>query len=279
MTRVIKLNPKRVEKSKIKLAARVLKRGGLVAFPTETVYGLAANALDAESVKKVFEAKGRPADNPLIVHIAEKEQVYRLAKKVPEKAEKLMDKFWPGPLTIVLEKSRVVPKATTGGRNTVAVRMPDNRIALALIREAGVPLAAPSANSFGKPSPTSAEHVFQDLCGKIDVILDGGNTDIGVESTVLDLTTDPPTLLRPGGITLEKLKTVLDRVRMHPAAKGKKTRAVAKSPGMKYKHYAPNADVILVEGRRPKLERKVQQLADRYRKEGKAVGEIGRAHV
>ncbi|MBU1204733.1 MAG: threonylcarbamoyl-AMP synthase [Nanoarchaeota archaeon] len=272
-TKIIKINPKNIEISKIKAAARILRKGGLVAFPTETVYGLGADALNPKAVKKIFEAKGRPADNPLIVHIADKEEVYRLAKEVPEEAEKLMDKFWPGPLTLVLKKSKIVPDIITGGLDSVAIRMPANKIALALIKEAKVPVAAPSANLFSKPSPTSAEHVIQDLYGKIDVIIDSGETEIGVESTVLDLTTKPATLLRPGGITLEELERVLGKIKIHPIIKGKKVKnIIAKSPGMKYKHYSPNADVILVEGAYQEVKKRIQKLVYKHKKEGKNIG-------
>lgn len=272
-TKIIKINPKNPKISKIKIAAKILRKGGLVAFPTETVYGLGANALNPQGVKKIFEAKGRPKDNPLIVHIAEKEEVHRLTKEIPKEAEKLMDKFWPGPLTLVLKKAKIVPTVTTGGIDTVAIRMPAYKIALALIKEAKIPVAAPSANSFGRPSPTSAEHVIQDLYGKIDAIIDGGETKIGVESTVLDLTTDPPTLLRPGGITLEELKEILGKVEIHPTVKGKKVKEiVAKSPGMKYRHYAPNASVIVVEGKYERVKEKIQELVNKYRKRGKRVG-------
>ncbi len=190
-TKIIKINPKNPEISKIRMVSGILRSGGLVAFPTETVYGLGANALNASEVKKIFQAKGRPADNPLIVHIANKNDVYKLAAEVPESAKKLMDTLWPGPLTIILKKSKLVPRITTGGRDTVAIRMPANKIALALIREAKIPIAAPSANLFGKPSPTKAEHVIEDLGKKVNIIIDGGETKIGLESTIIDLTTTP----------------------------------------------------------------------------------------
>ncbi len=272
-TKIIKINPINPEKSKIKIAARILQKGGIVAFPTETVYGLGANALNQKAVKKIFKAKGRPADNPLIVHIADKKEVYTLAKKVPEEAEVLIEKFWPGPLTIVLEKSKIVSKIITAGLDNVAIRMPANKIALSLIKEAKMPIAAPSANLSGKPSPTRAEHVISDLYGKIDAIIDGGITKIGVESTVLDLTTNPPTLLRPGGISLEELKKALGKVKVHSFVKGKKLKKiVVKSPGMKYKHYAPNARIIVVNGNYGRVKKRIQQLVDKYKKKGKIVG-------
>ena len=259
-------------RSKIKIAAEVLRRGGLVAFPTETVYGLGANALDSKAVKKIFEVKGRPTDNPLIVHVASKAEVYKLASEVPKEAEKLMNAFWPGPLTLILKKSEIVPNTTTGGLDTVAIRMPAHKIALTLIKESKVPVAAPSANLSGKPSPTSGEHVIRDLYGKIDVIIDAGETQIGLESTVLDLTVDPPTILRPGGITLEDLERLLGEVQVHPAVEGRKVKTTVKSPGMKYRHYAPNADVIVVEGNAEKVREKIRELTTKYKREGKKVG-------
>ncbi|MFH1209322.1 MAG: L-threonylcarbamoyladenylate synthase [archaeon] len=272
-TKIIKINPNNPEISRIKIAARILRRGGLVAFPTETVYGLGADALNPESVKKIFETKGRPFDNPLIIHIADKKEIYRLAERIPKETKKLMNKFWPGPLSLVFNKSKLVPDIITGGSNTVAIRMPANKIALALIKEAKVPIAAPSANLFSKPSPTRTEHVIQDLYGKINIIIEGGETKIGIESTVLDLTTNPPTLLRPGGISLEELEEVLGKIEIHPFVKEKKIKKiVVKSPGMKYKHYAPYARIIVFEGKHERVKKKIQQLVDKYQGEGKVVG-------
>jgi len=271
-TKIIKINKDNPEISRIKIAAKALRKGDLVAFPTETVYGLGANALNPQAVKKIFKAKGRPADNPLIVHIADKKEVYSLAEKIPKKAVKLMNRFWPGPLTLVLKKSEIVPRVTTGGLDNVAIRMPAHKIALALIKEAKITIAAPSANFFGKPSPTIAEHVIQDLYEKIDIIVDGGKTKIGIESTVLDLTTNPPTLLRPGGIILEELEEVLGKIKIHSVVRGKKIKGiVAKSPGMKYKHYAPNASVTVVEGTYQKVKKKIQELVVENEKKGKKV--------
>ncbi|MBU1246041.1 MAG: L-threonylcarbamoyladenylate synthase [Nanoarchaeota archaeon] len=271
-TKIIKINPEKLEISKVKIAAETLRKGGLVAFPTETVYGLGADALNSEAIKKIFEAKGRPIDNPLIVHIADKKEVYRLAREVPREAEKLINKFWPGPLTIILKKSNIVSDIITAGLDSVAIRMPNNKIALTLIKKSKVPIVAPSANLSGKPSPTMAEHVIQDLYGKIEIIIDGGETDIGVESTVLDLTTNPPTLLRPGGVDLEKLKKVLGKIKIYPMVKGKQIKKIAvKSPGMKYRHYAPNAKVILVEGKYERVKNKIQELTDKYKKKGKKI--------
>lgn len=271
---IINIDPEAPEASKLKLAAAILKKGGLVAFPTETVYGLGANALDPKAVKKIFKAKQRPADNPLIVHIADKQEVLHLAREVSKEAGKLMSKFWPGPLTLVFKKSKLVPKECTGGLRTVAVRMPASKIALALIKEFGPPIAAPSANLFGKPSPTSAQHVLQDLAGRVDLIIDGGQAEIGVESSVVDLSSDRPVLLRPGGVTLEDLKKVVGKITVHPAAAGlsiaKETAAL--SPGMKYKHYAPEAELIVVEGSRREVKEKMRRLVDAYSKKGKRIG-------
>ncbi|MDI6903192.1 MAG: L-threonylcarbamoyladenylate synthase [Methanocellales archaeon] len=266
---IVEVDIERPEIDKIRIAAGVIRNGGLVAFPTETVYGLGADALNPEAVAKIFRVKNRPADNPVIVHIADKREVYKLTRDVPIKARELMDLFWPGPLTLVLEKSGIVPHITTGGLETVAIRMPDHKVTLAIITESGTPIAAPSANPAGKPSPTTARHVMKDLGCKVDVILDGGPTRVGVESTVLDLTAHTPTILRPGGITAEELRSVLGSVKIHPA--GVKIE-VTPSPGMKHKHYAPNAAMIVVEGNFDVIVRKVQELADEHRRGGKRVG-------
>lgn len=256
---------------KIKIGARFIREGKLVAFPTETVYGLGADALNENAVKRIFKAKGRPPDNPLIIHIAEFEQVYELASEVPEKAKILAEKFWPGPLTIVLPKGDKVPYATTGGLETVAIRMPANEIALGLIKASERPIAAPSANISGKPSPTLAEHVADDFYGRIECIIDGGETKVGVESTVIDLTTDPPMLLRPGGLPLEEIEAVIGKVEIHPAVKGKPVN-LAKAPGMKYKHYAPDAQVIVIEGERERVKEKIKELVKEYKAQGMRVG-------
>ncbi len=227
----------------------ILRAGGLAAIPTETVYGLAANAYDANAVKKIFEAKGRPGDNPLIVHIADRSELAPLVQKVPAGAKKLAAAFWPGPLTMILPKSDRIPPEVTAGLGTVAVRYPSHPVANAIIKAAGVPLAAPSANLSGKPSPTTARHVFEDMNGRIDAIIDGGECSVGVESTVISLAGKTPRLLRPGAVTLEMLRAVLGEVEMDPAvtdplAEG----AVASSPGMKYKHYSPKAEVYVLSG-------------------------------
>ena len=259
-----------VDERKIKVAARLILEGKLVAFPTETVYGLGADALNEEAVRRIFEAKGRPADNPLIVHIADFNDLKKLAREVPREAKLLAERFWPGPLTIVLPKRDEVPLVTTGGLDTVAVRMPAHEIALALIR-ASTPVAAPSANISGKPSPTLAEHVVDDFYGRIEVIIDGGPTKVGVESTVIDLSSERPTLLRPGGLPLEEIEAVIGPVEIHPAVKGKNA-DLARAPGMKYKHYSPNAQVLVVEGPKEMVREKIRELVREYRSKGYRVG-------
>lgn len=243
-TEVIEINSKKPEKKIIQGATKIIKNGELVAFPTETVYGLGANAFNARAVRKIFKAKGRPADNPLIVHVSDEQMLKSVVKDIPVKAIPLMKKFWPGPLTIVFKKKKRVPDVVTAGGDTVAVRMPSHPVALALIRGAGVPIAAPSANTSTRPSPTEAKHVYDDFNGRIPLILDGGKTNIGVESTVLDLTTNIPTLLRKGKITKKDIEKVIGAIQIHV----KKTKGVVKSPGQKYKHYAPKASLILVYG-------------------------------
>ncbi|SFG13759.1 L-threonylcarbamoyladenylate synthase [Oribacterium sp. WCC10] len=233
----------------IEQAAEIIRKGGLVAFPTETVYGLGGNALDPEASRKIYAAKGRPSDNPLIVHVSCIDEVKPLVSELPGDAEKLMEAFWPGPLTIIMPKSDIVPYETTGGLDTVAVRCPENRVTLAFIKESGLPIAGPSANTSGKPSPTEAMHVKHDLDGKIDMILDDGPVGIGVESTIIDMSGEVPTLLRPGAITIEDLTDALGRkVEIDPAiiAGGVSEGIHPKAPGMKYRHYAPNARMSLV---------------------------------
>ncbi|ASJ02281.1 threonylcarbamoyl-AMP synthase [Thermococcus profundus] len=260
-----------LDERRLRVAARFIREGELVAFPTETVYGLGGDALNRDAVLKIFKAKGRPADNPLIVHIADFEMLYELAREVPKEAELLAKRFWPGPLTLVLPKAEKVPKETTGGLDSVAVRMPSHEIALALIRESGRPIAAPSANISGKPSPTLAEHVIDDFYGRIACIVDGGETPIGVESTVIDLTSWPPVLLRPGGLPLEEIEKAVGEIEIHPAVRGKEV-DLAKAPGMKYRHYSPSADVIVVEGKKERVHEKIRELVSSFRNEGKRVG-------
>jgi L-threonylcarbamoyladenylate synthase len=273
-TLMLKVIPEKPEIEKVQAAAKIIQQGGLVAFPTETVYGLGAEALNPKAVLALFEAKKRPLDNPPIVHVESISDIYRLAKQVTPKADKLMRTFWPGPLTLVFKRSKKVPDVTVAGLDTIAVRMPQHAVALALIRESQCPIAAPSANLAGKPSPTSAQHVFDDLNGRIDAIMDAGPTRIGVESTVLDISVDPAQVLRPGGTSFEALKRVLGEVKLHPFVAAEKEVSVgkARSPGMRHKHYAPNAQVIVVEGAIPAVLAKVKELADSYKLKGVKVG-------
>ena len=237
-----------IKDEELKEAAGILRSGGLVAFPTETVYGLGGNALDEDAARKIYAAKGRPSDNPLIAHVSCVEEVAPLVKEIPEAGRKLMEAFWPGPLTMIFPKSEKVPYGTTGGLDTVAIRMPDDPVANRLIALAGVPVAAPSANTSGRPSPTTADHVWQDMNGRIEMIIDGGPVGIGVESTIVDVSSAVPAVLRPGAITMEMLAEVLGEVSVDPAILGPLSADVRpKAPGMKYKHYAPKADLTLVE--------------------------------
>jgi L-threonylcarbamoyladenylate synthase len=253
--------------SQITQAANLLRENEVVAFPTETVYGLGANACSDEAVRKIYEAKGRPSDNPLIVHIASVSTLDKIVKDVPEYAYKLISEFWPGPLTLILpKKGDQLSTLVTAGLDTVGVRMPDHPLALDLIREADVPVAAPSANKSGKPSPTHASHVYYDLHGKISGILDGGATGVGVESTVLDCTSAVPTILRPGGVTKGQLEAVIGEVTIDQALI--EEGHAPKAPGMKYTHYAPNAPVVIVDGSINFL----QKLIEQHQKEGKKVG-------
>lgn len=231
---------------KLTVAASALAQGELVAFPTETVYGLGANALSDEAVKNIFIAKGRPQDNPLIVHVAKKEDVYPLVAEIPEAAHKIFDNLTPGPITVVLFKSDIVPDRVTAGGKTVAIRIPENEIARALIEKSGVPVAAPSANISGKPSPTRASHVVEDLSEKVSYIIDGGACRVGLESTVIDLTVTPPVILRPGGVSHEELSALLGEVSGYKS--GDSDASAPKSPGMKYRHYAPKAVMTVFEG-------------------------------
>lgn len=247
-TKIIKMEDN--EALALKMAAKIWRDGGLVAFPTETVYGLGANGLDAEAATKIYAAKGRPSDNPLILHIAQKEQVRPLVKEISRDGKQLMDAFWPGPLTLIFPKADCIPYKTTGGLDTVAIRMPSHSQARKLLREVQLPIAAPSANLSGRPSPTTAEHVWEDMNGRIELIIDGGTVGIGVESTIVDLTEKVPTILRPGYITKEMLESVVGEVNVDPAIMaGLRSDVHPKAPGMKYRHYAPKAPVTLVEGK------------------------------
>ena len=247
----------------------------MVAFPTETVYGLGADALNPEASKKIYAAKGRPSDNPLIVHISNMKALEKITSEIPEKAKKMAKEFWPGPLTMIFPKSEQVPLETTGGLETVAVRMPNHPVALALIDAGGGYIAAPSANTSGKPSPTKAEHVALDMDGKIPMILDGGAVGIGIESTIVDFSTEIPMILRPGYITPEMIQKVIGEVKMDPGLSMDDPTAHPKAPGMKYKHYAPKADLILVNGAQEKVIQKINELVNMAQESGKKTGVIG----
>ena len=274
ITKMIKIDREHFCASDVEEAAQLLRDGRLVAFPTETVYGLGANALDETAAKRIYAAKGRPSDNPLIVHIAEPDALSELAAEVPEAAKKLGDVFWPGPLTMILKKSVIVPDGTTGGLATVAVRLPADPIAKELIRLSGVYVAAPSANASGRPSTTTAQHVYEDLNGRIDMILDGGPVTIGLESTIVDLTGEVPMILRPGYITKEQLEEVIGPVAYDKAviAKQMQENVVAKAPGMKYRHYAPKGELTIYEGTQEAVVAAINAEIERRLPEGAVVG-------
>ncbi|MDO4632554.1 MAG: L-threonylcarbamoyladenylate synthase [Eubacteriales bacterium] len=264
----------RIEKEGMKQAGEIILAGGLVAFPTETVYGLGADALNEEASAKIYQAKGRPSDNPLIVHIASMESLDRIAAVVSPKAKKLAEKFWPGPLTMIFQKTAEVPKGTTGGLDTVAVRMPENEIALELIRCGGGYIAAPSANLSGRPSPTTAAHVLEDMDGRIEMILDGGSCGIGVESTIVDLTGEIPMILRPGYINQKMLEEVIGEVAVDPTLMDANSKERPKAPGMRYKHYAPKADMTIVEGSQEAVTAKINELVQEELNNGGCPGVI-----
>lgn len=274
-TIIEKVDPGHIDTDVMEQAGKLIADGELVAFPTETVYGLGGDALDPDASRKIYAAKGRPSDNPLIVHIADFDDMKRVAREVPEQAKKLADAFWPGPLTMIVWKSDAVPEATTGGMQTVAVRMPNHPVALELIRRSGCLIAAPSANTSGRPSPTEAQHVAEDLSGKIAMILDGGPVGIGIESTIIDLTEEKPMILRPGYITPEMLSEVLqEEVVIDPGIIAADDTRKPKAPGMKYKHYAPKAEMIIVDGAQDAVIRKINELTAAKRAEGKKVAVI-----
>lgn len=259
----------------IREAGRILKEGGLVAFPTETVYGLGADALNEDAAKKIYAAKGRPSDNPLIIHITNMKALDKIVSEVPEKAVKVAEKYWPGPLTMIFNKSDIVPYGTTGGLDTVAVRMPVDEIAREVIDAGGGYIAAPSANTSGRPSPTTAQHVAEDLTGRVDMIVDGGAVEIGVESTILDVTVEPPMILRPGAITKEMFEEVIGEVTVDRTLIRPDSKQVPKAPGMKYRHYAPKGQLTLVEGDRDKVIARINELVKEKEEEGHKVGVIG----
>lgn len=275
-TKIIRIeNKENLRDEQLLEAAEILRNGGLVAFPTETVYGLGANALEAEASAKIYAAKGRPSDNPLIAHIASMDDLPKLAAEIPEAGRRLAEKYWPGPLTLIFPKKDIVPYGTTGGLDTVAVRMPSDPVANGLIRLAGIPVAAPSANTSGRPSPTKAEHVIEDMNGKIEMIIDGGEVGIGVESTIVDVSGKVPALLRPGAITIEMLRETIGEVEIDPAIVGPMSEGMKpKAPGMKYRHYAPNADMTLVEGEMEKVVEFINREAKAALAAGRKVGII-----
>lgn len=274
-TRIIKIDENNIDIELLREAADIIKAGGLVAFPTETVYGLGANALDSKAAKRIYEAKGRPSDNPLIAHIARLEDIKAVSDDTNPNVEKLSNAFWPGPLTMIVNKNDNVPYETTGGLGTVAVRMPSNKIARKLIELSRLPIAAPSANTSGRPSPTRAEHVIEDMDGRIDMIIDGGDVGIGVESTIVDLTSDIPMILRPGAITKKMLENVLGKISLDPSlGKPMADNIKPKAPGMKYRHYAPKAELILVEGSEESVVAAINEKAEAAVKNGIKVGII-----
>ncbi|MBO5070416.1 MAG: threonylcarbamoyl-AMP synthase [Roseburia sp.] len=297
-TKIIKLDPNNIDNTALCEAAAIIREGGLVAFPTETVYGLGADALHSEASKKIYAAKGRPSDNPLIVHISSYKDLLSIAKEVPPEAKKLADAFWPGPLTMIVWKNDNVPPETTGGMDTVAVRMPNHPIALRLIAESGCLIAAPSANTSGKPSPTEASHVALDMNGRIPMILDGGPVGIGIESTIIDLTEAKPMILRPGYITKDMLEAVLEKeVEIDPGILASEAACThpleaacthppgditgpeasglkPKAPGMRYKHYAPKADLVLVDGEAGDVVAKINELVQKKQETGQKIGVI-----
>ena len=264
-----------LDKDSIEMAGAILKKGGLVAFPTETVYGLGADALNEKAAEKIYAAKGRPSDNPLIVHITNLGALEKITKNVPEETKKIADAYWPGPLTMIFEKSEAVPYGTTGGLDTVAVRMPSDEVARALIDVGGGYIAAPSANTSGRPSPTMAEHVEEDLTGRIDMILDGGPVSIGLESTILDMTVTPPMILRPGAITKEMLTELIGEVDIDRTLITPDSKVKPKAPGMKYRHYAPKADLSIVEGPMELVIDAINQMSAERMAKGHRVGVIG----
>ncbi len=262
-TKVVKIDRTHPDTEQITEAGRLLREGGLVAFPTETVYGLGGDGLQETAAARIYAAKGRPSDNPLILHIAEVSDIEKLAVDIPPLAYRLAEKFWPGPMTMILKKAPMVPYATTGGLDTVAVRMPSDEIARAIIRASGTYIAAPSANLSGRPSPTKAEHVIEDLSGRVEMIVDGGDSDIGLESSIIDLSGDVPMILRPGYITKEDFEQIVEEVTFDAAVLATKPQesVVARAPGMKYRHYAPKGQITIVEGETGAVVQTINELA------------------
>ena len=273
-TVIVRMNENEINENEIKKMAEILRKGETVIFPTETVYGLGANALDGEAAKKIYEAKGRPSDNPLIVHIAHKEEIEGITEDVTDKAKMVIDKFWPGPITVILKKKEIIPDVTSGGLDTVAVRMPSNKIANALIDAAGIPIAAPSANISGRPSPTRAEHVYNEMNGRVSGIIMGGDCNFGLESTVVDFTGEYPMILRPGSVTREMLQEVVGRVDLDPSLEKKEDNIKAKAPGMKYKHYSPKANVYIIKGEKEDTVAKMNEISKANSEKGIKTGLI-----
>lgn len=274
-TKICTIDKENIDIEICKRAGQIIKDGGLVAFPTETVYGLGGDALNSESSTKIYAAKGRPSDNPLIVHIADIDSLYTIANNVSENALKLAKEFWPGPLTMIFEKKDIVPLETTGGMQTVAVRMPSDPIAMEFIKQAGGFVAAPSANLSGRPSPTMAKHVAEDMTGRIEMILDGGDVGIGLESTIIDLTSEKPMILRPGYITQKMLEDVLGVVEIDKTILDNTSKTPPKAPGMKYRHYAPKGELIIVEGTNDKVIDYINQALTEHKAKGEKTGVIG----
>ena len=274
ITKIVKVDKEHPDEAAIKEAGEILKNGGLVAFPTETVYGLGGDGLNARSSEKIYQAKGRPSDNPLIIHIAQLEDLDKIAEDVPDGAKKLAEKYWPGPLTMIFKKKDIVPIETTGGLESVAVRMPSHKVARALICYGGKYVAAPSANTSGRPSPTLAEHVIEDLNGKVDMILDGGEVGIGLESTIVDFTEKIPVILRPGYINQKMIAEVIGEVRMDKGLLITDASVRPKAPGMKYRHYAPKADLSIVEGTEEQVIDCINRLSAEAEQKGLKVGVI-----
>lgn len=272
-TKIEKIDEFNIDKEAVKEAGRILKSGGLVAFPTETVYGLGANGLDADAAAKIYAAKGRPSDNPLILHITCMEELAPLAAEIPDEAKVLAEAFWPGPMTMIFKKTDLVPYGTTGSLDTVAVRMPSHSVAREIIKAAGVPIAAPSANTSGRPSPTKASHVIEDMDGKIEMIVDGGEVGIGLESTIIDVSEGMPTILRPGYITMDMIRRVIGRVELDRASVGQIAPGVRpKAPGMKYRHYAPKAEMTVFRGSGKASAAAIEEALKRAKAEGKKAG-------
>ena len=273
-TKIVKVEEENIDGQLMAEAGNILRAGGLVAFPTETVYGLGGDGLNASSSGKIYAAKGRPSDNPLIIHIAKMEDLEKIVREIPIAAKKLAERFWPGPLTMIFEKAECVPYATTGGLETVAVRMPSNKVARALIEAAGGYVAAPSANLSGRPSPTQARYVIEDMDGRIDMIIDGGDADIGLESTIIDLTGERPIILRPGYITEKMLAQTIGDVEMDKTIIEGNSKEVPKAPGMKYRHYAPKGSLTVVEGQPEMVAEYINAQLKAYAEEGRKTGVI-----